>query len=284
MRNAAAALLASVPFLGGCEALSQLGSELLDSVDKPTASIAGVRFQDLSLQDVTMLFDVEVENPYTTDLPLVDLSYGLSSGGKELLSGLASVAGSIPASGSRTLEVPAKVTFQSLLDVLSNVRPGQLLPYEANLGLKLDAPVTGPIELPVATSGDLPIPAVPDLKVGGIRVDELSLNAAKLVVDLDVGNTNEFALDLLDFDYGFSIAGAEVARSTLAQGAAFEPGGTTSLEIPLSFSPSKLGLALFNVLSGNGADYALSGNMTADTPFGPIDLPIASAGRAPLSR
>src|SRR5690606_40265504 len=124
--------------------------------------------------------------------------------------------------------VPAKVTFQSLLGLLSNVRPGQLVPYEADLGLKFDAPVTGPLELPLRTSGELPIPAVPNLKVGGIRVDELSLNAAKIVLDLDVGNTNEFALDLLDFDYGFSIAGAEVARSALDRSASFEPGGTAS--------------------------------------------------------
>lgn len=284
MRPTTAVLLSISPLLGGCEALSELGGDLLGRVDKPTASVSGVRFQDLSLEDVTMLFDVEVENPYTTDLPLIDLSYGLSSGGKELLSGLANVAGSIPASGSRTLEVPAKVTFQSLLGLLSDVRPGQLVPYEAKLGLKLDSPVTGPLELPIGTSGELPIPAVPDLKVGGIRVDELSLNAAKLVVDLDVGNTNEFALDLLDFDYGFEIAGSEVARSTLAKGASFEPGGTTALEIPLSFSPSKLGLAVFNVLSGTGADYALSGSMRADTPFGPIELPVSSSGRAPLMR
>lgn len=284
MRPSVLTLLVVCPLLGGCESLSKLGDELFASVDKPRASISGVRFQDLSLEDVTMLFDVDVENPYSTDLPLLDLRYGVSSGGKEILSGLANVAGSIPASGSRTLQVPAKVTFQSLLGLLSNVRPGQLVPYEADLGLKLDAPVTGPLELPLRTSGELPIPAVPNLKVGGIRVDELSLNAAKIVLDLDVGNTNEFALDLLDFDYGFSIAGAEVARSALDRSASFEPGGTTSLEIPLSFSPSKLGLAVFNVLSGQAADYSLTGNMTADTPFGALDLPISSQGKAPLRR
>lgn len=284
MRLTVSILLVTFPLLGGCEALSKLGSELLDSVDKPQASILGVSFQDLSLEDVTMLFDVKVDNPYTADLPLVDLSYGLSSGGQEVLSGLANVAGSIPASGSRTLQVPAKVTFQSLLGLLSDVRPGQLVPYEANLGLKLDAPVTGPIDLPIKTAGELPIPAVPDLKVGGIRVDELSLNAAKLVLDLDIGNTNEFALDLLNFDYGLSLAGAEVARSTLAESTSFEPGGTSSLQIPLEFSPSKFGLALFNVLSGKGADYSLTGNMAADTPFGKIDLPFASSGKAPLVR
>jgi len=286
MRPIATALaLTSSFFLGGCEALTQLTGDLINQLEKPSASISGVSFQDFSLADVTMLFDVDVENPYTAALPLADLTYGLSSGGQNLLSGAADISGTIPASGSRTLQVPAKVTFQSLLDLLSNVRPGSLVPYEANLGLSLDNPMGGDaINLPVSHQGELPIPTIPDVSVGGIRVEDLSLSNANLVLDLDVGNTNEFALDLLGFDYGFSLAGAKVASSTLKKGASFEPGGSNRLEIPLSFSPKNLGLAVFNVLSGKGADYSLIGNMEADTPFGRIDLPINSAGNAPLVR
>ena len=60
----AASLLAA---LGGCAALDAL------NLQKPTARVAGVRLQDIDLSAVTMLFDVELENPYSVPLPLTNL-------------------------------------------------------------------------------------------------------------------------------------------------------------------------------------------------------------------
>ena len=40
----------------------------------------GLKFQDVKPDSATLLFDVEVNNPYAVDLPLTNISYALTSG------------------------------------------------------------------------------------------------------------------------------------------------------------------------------------------------------------
>jgi len=61
-------------------------------------------------------------------------------------------------------------------------------------------------------------------------------------------------------------------------------GGEGALSIPLGFSPREVGTAILNVLTGSTADYAMSGSLSLDSPFGPMELPFQSEGVAPLQR
>jgi len=49
-------------------------------------------------------------------------------------------------------------------------------------------------------------------------------------------------------------------------------------EIPTSFAPAKLGMAVFGMLSGTGSGYSLKGTVAIDTPFGPMAPPIDRTG------
>lgn len=268
------------PLLVGCQVLSDLGSALLSSVDKPTASLSGVGIEDFSLKDLTMLFDVEVTNPYDVGLPLVNLDYGLASGANELLSGAAPLSGEVPAGGTKTLQLPAKIEFNKVLAALTGVKPGSVVPYTANLSLNMNNPLGGePLSLPLSTTGELPIPTIPDVKLEGVRFEELSFNNASAVLDLSFLNTNDFPLDLKQLSYGLSLAGTEVAKSSVREPVNFAPGDRSALEIPISFSPKSLGLAALNLLKGAGSSYSLVGDLDVDTPFGPLALPLNSAGQ-----
>ena len=43
-------------------------------------------------------------------------------------------------------------------------------------------------------------------------------------------------------------------------------------------------MAAFNMLRGEGAAYRIHGNMSADTPFGPLALPYDSSGDTKFTR
>ncbi len=269
-----------VPILGGCQALSDLGAELFSSIDKPTASLTGVSIEDFSLQDLTMLFDVEVQNPYDVGLPLVNLDYGLASGSNELLTGAAPLSGEVPAGGSKALQLPARIEFKKVLAALGGIKPGSIVPYTANLSLNVNNPIGGePLSLPLSTTGELPIPTVPDVKLDGVRFEELTFNNASAVLDLSFLNTNDFPFDLKQLSYGLSLAGTEVAKSSVRKPVEFSPGERSSLEIPISFSPKSLGLAALNLLKGSGASYSLVGDLDVDTPYGPLAMPLNSSGQ-----
>lgn len=140
----AAALLASTV---GC-----------DMIEKPSASIAGVSIEDVSLTDATMLFDVNVSNPYSVPLPLSNVDYALASQGQQFLTGKADVQGSVPAKGSKTLGVPVRINYLKLIEAVKGARPGAKIPYQADLGLSVDTPVMGAMRVPMSKEGELDIP------------------------------------------------------------------------------------------------------------------------------
>lgn len=283
------ALLATAALISltACEALEPLleGAKILsDDAPKPTARIVSANLTDLDLESASLAFDVEVSNPYSVPLPLTDLEYGLASGGNQFLTGKADVAGSIPAGGSKTITMPAVIRFTDALAVLKKVRPGQLVPYQADLDLSVDAPGVGPLSLPLSKEGELPVPAVPDVQVSSLKWDRLSLDEATAILKLKVGNTNDFPLDLSKLAYGFSLAGEEVANADVAEALSFKAGQDRTVQIPLSFSPSRLGLAFLNLLRGDSADYDIAGTMSFGSPFGPLDLPFQRSGKVPMTR
>ena len=269
-----------VSSVGGCGALQDLlGSQ------RPTARIAGVSLQDIKLDSATLLFDVEVDNPYSVPLPLVNVDYNLASGGAPFLSGKADLQGTVPAKDKKTVSLPAKVPFMELLSALKGVRPGAVVPYEAELGLSLDAPALGVLRLPLKKEGKLPVPAAPEVQVSEIKWDKMTLEEAGGHVKLHLVNRNQFPVELSKLTYALSLGEVEVANSSLAKALAFEAdGGGGAVELPISFSPRKLGLAVFSMLAGQGSGYGLTGTLDVQTPFGPMSLPMDKVGETIFRR
>ncbi len=266
--------------LSGCETLMSLGLP----AEKPSASIRGVQLKDLSLTSSTLLFDVEVKNPYSVALPLLNLEYGLESKETNFLSGKAEAQGSVPSQGSRVIAVPVKVGFPELLRVLEGIRPGTVIPYTAKLGLTLDVPGAGALKIPLKKEGEFPIPAVPQIELAAIQWEALSLEKASPLLKVRVANKNEFPLDLKAISYGLTLGNVKVADSSIDQTVSFAAGQENTLELRTSFSPSSFGLAAFQMLTGKGSNYAIGGKMNVQIPFGPLDLPYEKSGKAAFTR
>lgn len=266
--------------LTSCEVLQELAKNLT----KPSASIAGVHFADLDMKSISLLFDVDISNPYEVALPVLGLSYDIRSGDRGILSGLLEPSESIPAGGKSQLSVPAKIQFADVLSILSGVRPGQVIPYAADLGLNLDIPGAEDFSIPLGTTGELPIPTVPEVELLGVKMTTLTVTRAEAVIDLSILNTNDFGLDLNQLQYGLSLGGKRVAEAGVLSGASFDAGGSNSLKIPISFSPMDAGVALWNALKKNDIGYSLDGLLDVKTPFGQLDMPYASAGQTSLFR
>ena len=247
---------------------------------RPTARVTGVKLKDIDLTAVTMLFDVEVDNPYAVPLPLVNVDYSLASGDKPFLSGEAELQGTVPAKDKKTISLPAKVTYKQLLGALAGVKPGSVVPYRAGLGLSVDAPLLGRLRVPMEKEGELPVPAPPEVSVQQITWDKLSPTSAGGTIRLNVVNRNQFPVDLSQLAYGLTLGKTEVAKATLAKPLKLAAdGGAGVLEVPISLSPSKLGFAVLGMLTGDGANYKLAGDASVGTPFGPMKLPIEKAGK-----
>ncbi len=269
--------LAGVAFVSaGCGLLEQ----------KASARVVGLRLEDVSLADATVAFDVEISNPYAVALPLVNVDYKLArQAGADFLTGQAPLQGTVPAGGTRTVTVPARVDYQNLISALSGVRLGDVVDYAAELGFSVDAPVIGALRLPVRKQGQLPVPAPPRVSVAQIAWDELTLRQARGKIVLDLTNTNKFAMDLSKMDLDLQVGGVELFDAAIARAVSLAAwGGQGQLEIPFGVSPTNLGMGAFNVLTGRGATYSLTGAVEVDTPFAPMRIPVSATGNTLFQR
>lgn len=266
--------------LTGCNSMQKI----LAGLDTPTANIKGVRFDGLSLEQANMLFDIEISNPYSVALPLTSIDYGLATEGAPFASGKVALERSVPAKGSRTITLPVNLAFAELLKSASGVRLGQIVPYKADMSLSVNAPAVGPLSLPLSRNGEVPVPAVPTVSLKSVAFEALTLSEAAAVLKIDIANTNEFDIDLNKFRYVLKLGGADIAATEVSQAASFKPGQNRSLEIPIRFKPSSLGLAVFNMLGGKNAIFELSGDMQLGTRFGALSLPYRQTGTTALER
>jgi LEA14-like dessication related protein len=266
--------------VSGCATLQNL----IGGASKPTAAVTGVHFTNLSLKDVTLVFDVTVTNPYTVPLPLVNLDYALSSQAITILEGQAPIQGSVPALGTKTIAFPTTISFAGVLAVLSNIAPGGVVPYQGVLGLSVNVPAFGPVRIPLEKQGEFPIPAIPQVSLASVTWQNISLTGANALVKIKLGNTNQFPVDLTNFSYSLNLADRDLAKGTLANSTHFSPKETQELGISLEVSTTQLGMTLTRLFQGNASHYRLNGALALGTPFGPLQIPFDVRGQVPFLR
>jgi LEA14-like dessication related protein len=144
---------------GGCETLQKLQS--------PKASLSGIKLEKISLESATLLFDVEIENPYVVALPIANIDYDVASNANKLFSGKANIAGIVPAKSTKMISLPVSVSYLDVVRAFRGVSPGSKIPYKADAGLSVDAPVLGRLRLSMNKAGELDVPEIP--KAGDIE-------------------------------------------------------------------------------------------------------------------
>jgi LEA14-like dessication related protein len=252
--------------------------KVVESAPKPGARILGATIRDLRLNSLDLLFDVEVSNPYAVALPLLDLSYTLGSGQQQLLAGSIKPSGSVPANGTSIVQLPARLDLGAVLKTLPGVKPGAVVPYTAKLIVIVEPPLLGPMQLPLQRSGELPIPAIPEITLSSFEVGDLGVDQISGKARLRVKNTNQFTLDLSQLRVDLTIAGRKVASTRTNSSSRLGPGRTAAVDIPVTLSPGAATAALADLLGGGDTSYAISGRLDARTRFGDVVLPFGTRG------
>jgi LEA14-like dessication related protein len=259
--------------LVGCAGIKSVADE------RPTADMVGAHLVSLGFDRSTVGFDVKIHNPYDVDLPLTDVRYGISSEGEEFLTGVADLSGVVPAGGDHTVTIPATIVYDELLAVLERIRPGQVLPYVAELAVAVSAPGGTRFEIPLNRTGELPIPALPLVEVVRVDWSELGLEGAKGTLHLSFGNTNDFPLEVGGLDYNLSLGGHTIATTHLEEALSLERRGTGTMAIDIHVPASNLATGLIGLLRDGRVDYSLDGVFSVTTPYGDMKMPLDRSGK-----
>ena len=267
----------------GCGTLN----DKLKPAPDPSARIVGAELQNLNFDHVNLVFDVEITNPRSVDLSLLGLSYVISSGERQLVQGEFDASATIPAKGSNVIQVPARLEYAAVLRTLTGVRPGSVLPYHAEINVVVDAPLVGALHLPVRHDGEIPIPAVPGIRLVSFDIGTMTWEEIDATAKLEVTNTNEFQIDLDKFNFDLTLGKERLASIGLRRTSRLAPGQSTIVEIPVSVSLRAFGAGItgiFDMLSGNEAGYGIFGSLEIGTQFGPLSVPFSNSGETFIRR
>jgi LEA14-like dessication related protein len=156
-------------FFAGCRTNQQA-----EDYGKPTARIIDLEFEDVQIDFATLMFAIEIDNPYPSNLPLVGMNYSLTSGGNIFLTATDAREISVPANSKEVVSVPDKIIYERLLRSL-NSKAGSTIPYRAELQLWVDTPGPGQTKLPLRHEGSLALPDAVEIVVEGKKYDSLDV-------------------------------------------------------------------------------------------------------------
>lgn len=267
-------LFVVLSLVSGCEAL-KTGLAMLD---KPTARVTDARLSEMTIRDATIEIDVEISNPYNVGLPLGNMEYALSGEGTEFLSGNVDSSKSIPSEGKKIVKLPVRITFDKLMNTLSSVKPGEVISYQADLSLFMEAPGNRTIELPLSYRDEFPVPTVPEFEVETIALNQIGLTKTTGQLTFKIKNTHQFPVTLNNMDYDLKLGGADVIESDITSAVQFGSSEVKLIKVPVSISGSNLGSGLMNILRSQTATYGLNGEVTLDTRYGQFTVPYDSSG------
>jgi precorrin-6B methylase 2/LEA14-like dessication related protein len=167
-------------FFAGCETTQDIQYDR-----EPVAQLEAMRFGGVELDYVTLLFDVEIDNPYPVSLPLQRLRYALVREGHTFLTATVFDSVTIPPNTKKVLTLEDKVIYAHLLKALRS-EPGSTIPFKAELTLSLNTPKSGWIDIHAEKEGITVLPESPEITVEGITynaVDVIYVPTPQDVVD-----------------------------------------------------------------------------------------------------
>lgn len=250
-------------FFTSCSTLQELAS-----VQKPGISISDVNISGLSLQNIELLFDVEVDNPNPLSIDLDSYEYDFLIGQNSFVKGSQTVDTEILASSKSIVQVPISFTFQELYDIFGSLKDQDETTYTLDTKVGVNVPVLGLMELPVKKEGTLPVVKPPSISLGKLSVKDLSFTKADLELELKIDNPNAFGLIMNTLDYAVDINGFSAITGSSNKRIEIGNKESGNVKIPVSFNLLQLGVGAYQVLkSGNPLNYNLSGNANVGATY-----------------
>jgi hypothetical protein len=136
----------------GCQAPREAHSPI-----KPTARMMNLQVPEAGIDYATVLFEVEVSNPFKGPLRLNGLRYGLTSGANMFLSAAPVPGVAIPPTATKTVSFTQQIVYERLLRAL-DAQPGSTVPFTIESQLLLARDNKHQMQVALSSKGSLFLP------------------------------------------------------------------------------------------------------------------------------
>jgi LEA14-like dessication related protein len=123
----------------------------------------------------------------------------------------------------------------------------------------------------------------PTARITGARLQDLNLEKAGLVFDVEVKNPYAVPLPLLDVSYAFGTGGQRLAEGSAKSSGSIPASGARTLQVPVVLQFRSLFAAAKEVQPGSVLPYTADLRFGLDAPvLGRVDVPVSHAGELPV--
>ncbi len=251
-------------FLQHCAELKNLSS-----IQRPTVSVENMKVSNISLRDVELLFDVEIDNPNALALSLASYEYDFQINSSSFVKGVQALDTQIDANSASTISIPVTFTFEELYNTFTSLKSQDEASYALLGAVGVNLPVLGLIEVPIEKEGNFPIVKAPSLSLSGVSIKSLSLTKADIEINLGIENPNSFGLNLNSLDYKVDLNGLSPISGTIEEQISIGEKQSSSVSVPISLNFLQAGMAAYNALRKDTFEYSIKGaaNLGADFPL-----------------
>ncbi|MDX1591456.1 MAG: LEA type 2 family protein [Balneolaceae bacterium] len=244
--------------ISGCAALSEFSD-----ASKPDVEFREMNISNITFDDVTLLFDFNVNNPNRFAISAAGYEYDFQINDRSFVSGTRNEDIRIEQNSTGVFQVPVTLRYEDVYQTFRSLSQQDQIAYGLSTEVNFDLPVLGMQSIPVSTSGEIPVPKPPRIEFGDFNVTRVSLSGADAEVTFRVDNPNTFALSLLSASYNLRVNGREWLDTVLNESIRVESGQSREVRVPIRLNSAQLGSALMDLMGGNTTfDYELSGTAT----------------------
>lgn len=239
------------------------------SLDRPEIRGVRPRITAIDLQGVSLIFDVDVSNPYPFALRTPKFDYGLDVEGNEFIKAQAPTEVDLPALKGGTLALPARFGYAELWRTFQALRDASEVKYRLH-GKFMLAALGQNFDLPLSHDGTFPVLRLPKVSVVNVGMSDVSVSSAKLTVEATLHNPNVFALGVNGIGYAIKLGEVPVANVTATTADTIAAGGAGKLTLAGEITAKS---ALLKLLAGSSlGEPAVSLGGAIQTPYGAVPV------------
>ncbi|NIA29645.1 MAG: hypothetical protein GWP06_06995 [Actinobacteria bacterium] len=266
MKTISIFLLVGFILLLGCAAVKEL-------VQPPSVKIDSVKVTGASFQNISLDFNLLINNPNPFGIQLSGFDYAFSLEGKDFLTGNETRDIRIAGTGNSHVGIPITLDFNKIYKLAKETKSLDSLSYNLKGHFKPGGILAG-FQIPFSKTGSLPNVRIPKISFKGLKINKLGFTGIDMVLGIGIENKNVFGFDIGKLDYKIALAGTQVAKGISQNLASIPKKGSGEIKLPISLSFSGLASSLRSALMGKNVDCAVQGTADLNTPFGVFTMPI----------
>ncbi|KAG0560423.1 hypothetical protein M758_10G174700 [Ceratodon purpureus] len=141
----------------------EMVADKIAHMEKPTADLTDIDLRNVTRDSVGLKSDVLINNPYDHELPILEITYRLRCGDREITSGTVGSTGSVAANSNTSIEVGSDVAYSFLINLMRDIGADWDIDYDFDVGVKLKLPIIHSFTIPLHKKGTFKLPTLSDL-------------------------------------------------------------------------------------------------------------------------